>query len=210
MNDAKAIGSGSAMSELEEFVLMNIEAMAYCPTAWEAQVLQEILTLPQVTVSRPPEHQLLNAGMTPHNCHENCSEQEANDPERQHRHVTGWYLYESDLILHSVVEARGQWYCLTPQLVPAKPRFQFIPDSSIEWIGDTASGINEAYRHGVKLPFALRRFPEDHIRMRDRFYILVSKGLSLLDARREVDATLGVELRRMRQEGLELARSDLP
>ncbi|CAH0340498.1 hypothetical protein RHI9324_02166 [Rhizobium sp. CECT 9324] len=203
MDNAEATSGGNTTSELARFVLLNIEAMAHPPTEWEAQVLQEILTLPQVTVSRPPERQLLDAGMIPHNCHENCSAQEANDPEKQHRHVAGWLVFDSDLILHSVVEADGQWYCLTPQLVPATPRFQFIPDPSIEWICDAASGINEAYRHGVKLPFALRRFPEDHIRMRDRFNILVSEGMSLLDARREVDATLGIEIKRMRQEGLE-------
>ncbi|MDP9813632.1 hypothetical protein J2W42_006506 [Rhizobium tibeticum] len=99
-----------------------------------------------------------------------------------------------DLILHSVVERDGQWRCLTPQLVEAPPQFVFIPDSAIEWVETSDGSEREPFRNGTRLPDALRKYPEDHIRMRDRFRELIESGISVLDARSMVDTTLGAEL----------------
>lgn len=181
--------------ELHELILQNVEALSFPPTEWEALTLVEILALPRITVKRPPEDELLAAGMLPYDCHVNCAVQEANDPTKRSRHVWGWLIHGSDLILHSVIEMRGQWLCLTPQLVRAPSSFQFIPDPFIEWRETIDGDAKEAFRGGVKLPIGLRKYPEYHLRMRDQFRDLVASGMSVLDARELVDATLGAELR---------------
>ncbi|CDZ41590.1 Hypothetical protein NGAL_HAMBI1145_59680 [Neorhizobium galegae bv. officinalis] len=183
--------------ELTELILRNASWLAFPATEWEAQTLREVLLLPRVIVTRPPEEQLLAAEMVPYDCHANCSRQEANDPERTSRHVCGWIIDSSDLILHSVVEMSGQWLCLTPQLVPGPRHFEFIPDPLIEWRDTDDGSARDAIREGMPLPHALRKYPERHIRMRDELLRLVASGTSVIDARDEVDATLGAELRRM-------------
>jgi hypothetical protein len=184
--------------ELGELALRNAEQMAFPPTEWEANTLAEVLALPRVTVTRPPEEQLLAAGMLPYDCHANCHAQAVNDPDGMSSHVFGWLIYGSDLILHSVIEMRGHWLCLTPQLVRAPSQFQFIPDTLIEWL-ETSDGARHIFRGGVELPHALRKYPEHHIRMRDEFHDLVASGMSAFDAREMIDATLGAELRKMEQ-----------
>ncbi|MBA1157060.1 hypothetical protein [Microvirga mediterraneensis] len=181
---------------LGELALRNAEQMAFPATEWEANTLAEVLALPRVTVTRPPEEQLLAAGMLPYDCHANCFAQAANDPDRVSRHVFGWLIYGSDLILHSVVETRGHWLCLTPQSVQAPSQFQFIPDPFIEWL-DTGDGGRHAFRCGVRLPKALRKYPAYHLRMWDELNDLMASGMSAFDAREMVDVTLGAELRKM-------------
>jgi hypothetical protein len=182
--------------ELGKLALRNAEQMAFPATGWEANTLAEVLALPRVTVTRPPEEQLLAADMIPYDCHANCFAQAANDPDRVSRHVCGWLIYGSDLILHSVVETRGHWYCLTPQLVQAPSQFHFIPDAFIDWL-DTGDGGRHAFRGGVRLPKALRKYPAYHLRMRDELPDLMASGMSAFDARKMVDVTLGAELRKM-------------
>ncbi|MGO6937868.1 hypothetical protein [Rhizobium johnstonii] len=184
----------SQKAALSELILRNVEEMAFPPTQIEADALADVLALPRVTVTRPPKNDLLKLGMVPYNCHVNCAEYVASDPEELTRHVWGWIILGSDLILHSVVERNGLWRCLTPQLIEVAPTFTFIPDPEIEWV-DTAEGYRQPFRGGVKLPDALRKNPEDHIRMRDRFRELLSSGMSPIDARAMVDGTLGAELR---------------
>lgn len=183
--------------ELGELALRNIEGMAFSPTEWEANTLAEILALPRVVVKRPPVDALLAANMVPYHCHANCANQEANDPDGTSRHVSGWLVYGSDLILHSVVQINGEWLCMTPQLVPVPTQFQFIPDPLIEWrVSNDGSG-KEAFRCGIALPDALRKHPQDHIRARDRFRELMATGLSAFDAHKVVEATLGSRLERV-------------
>lgn len=182
--------------ELGELALRNAEQMSLPPTEVEANTLAEVLALPRVTVTRPPKEQLLAAGMRPYDCHANCFELATNDPKQMTRHVFGWLIYGSDLILHSVVEMRGRWLCLTPQLVPAPSQFEFIPDAHIEW-RETGDGERHPFRCGVSIPSALRKYPEYHIRMRDEFHNLLASGIAAFDAREMVDVTLGAELRKM-------------
>ncbi|WP_187772206.1 hypothetical protein [Agrobacterium sp. B1(2019)] len=156
--------------------------------------LLEVWALPRVTVTRPPEEQFLAIGMRPNDCHANCAAQEANDPEGRSRHVWGWYIYGSDLILHSVVDIGGDWYCLTPQTTSLPSRFQFIPDSVIEWrVSSDGMGM-DAFRGGRALPLALRKDPQVHIRMRDEFMALIAAGLAPVDARDQVAANWGAKL----------------
>lgn len=180
--------------ELGELALRNAERLAFPPSEWEAETLAEVLALPRVIVTRPPEEELLAAGMLPYDCHVNCSAQAANDPDRLSRHVWGWLIYGFDLILHSVVERRGSWLCLTPQLVRSPSQFQFIPDPFIEWAETDDGTARVAFRLGVQLPDALRKHPEHHIRMRDELQRLMASGMSAFEARRVVDATLGADL----------------
>ncbi|MBB5553661.1 hypothetical protein [Rhizobium lentis] len=195
MNDGTTI-TEARKKELGELAQRNIEGMAFPASDWEADTLAEVLALPRVVVTRPPVDALLAADMAPYHCHANCANQEANDPDGTSRHVTGWLVYGSDLILHSVVQIDGEWLCMTPQLVPVAKQFQFIPDPLIEWRVSRDGSGNEAFRGGIVLPEALRRHPQDHIRVRDRFRELMASGLSAFDARKVVEETLGDELKR--------------
>lgn len=162
--------------------------------------MREIDLLPRVQVRRPPAHALLDAGMVAYDCHANCSAQEHNDPHKRFRHVVGWMVYGPDLILHSVVSTGQSWICLTPQLLAASSEFDFVPDPAIVW-RDEPDGERAAYRGARRVPQALRRFPEHHIKMRDKFRELIGQGMPALDARALVDTTLGAEMRAMAAPG---------
>jgi hypothetical protein len=178
---------------LADRVVRLSEEMAFPPTEWEASTLTEVLVLPRVVVTRPAKQYLLSIGMIPYGCHINCAEYVARDPEHLTRHVWGWIIHGSDFILHSVVERDGQWRCLTPQLIEVQPQFIFIPDPAIEWVEASDGSGREPIRNGTRLPEALRKYPEDHIRMRDRFRELIRSGTSVMEARSIIDATLGAE-----------------
>lgn len=121
------ISSGQlSTTELDSFILRNAEELAFLPSEREPDTLAEVLALPRVVVTRPPDEDLFAIGMRPNDCHSNCAAQVANDTERRSRHVWGWYIHGSNLILHSVVEIGSQWFCLTPQIVKTPSRFQFI------------------------------------------------------------------------------------
>lgn len=184
----------AAQAELHQFIFRNVEEMAFEPSEWEAATLLEVLALPRVTVTRPLEEQLLAIGMRPNDCHANCAAQAANGTEGRSRHVWGWYLHGSDLILHSVVDIGGDWYCLTPQTTSLPSRFQFIPDSQIEWQASSDGMGRDAFRGGRQLPLALRKYPKVHVRMRDEFMSLIAAGMSAVDARDRVAANWDAEL----------------
>ncbi len=184
----------AGQADLDEFIFKNVEEMAFEPSEWEATTLQEVLALPRVIVTRPPEEQLLAVGMRPNDCHANCAAQAANDTEGRSRHVWGWYIYGSDLILHSVVDIGGDWYCLTPQTTSLPSRFKFIPDSQIEWRESSDGSGMDAFRGGRPLPLALRKYPHVHVQMRNEFMELIAAGVAAVDARDRVDANWGSEL----------------
>lgn len=184
------------LTELERFILWSAEEFAFPPTEWEAETLEKVLTLPRVVVTRPPDEDLLKIGMRRNDCHANCAAQVANDTEGRSRHVSGWYISGSDLILHSIVEIDGQWVCLTPQIGKASSRFEFIPDTEIEWRVSSDGKARGAYRSGRELPQALRKYPERHIQMRDHFRSLMDSGMSAVEARDEVNATFGADRRK--------------
>ncbi|MER8675338.1 hypothetical protein [Mesorhizobium sp. M0037] len=127
--EATTVAAGTAESiELANLIRRNVESMAFPPSKIEAATYEEVSALPRVVVSRPPAEELLATGFVPYDCHRNCGEQAANDPDGKSRQVTGWLPHGEDLILHSVAIIENQWICLTPQLVPAPNRFEFIPD----------------------------------------------------------------------------------
>ncbi|WP_237353153.1 hypothetical protein [Rhizobium phaseoli] len=196
MLNIQAAKDTQRQEELGRLAIRITEEMAFPPTEWEANVLADVLKLPRIVVVRPPNEELLAADMVHNECHANCHAQAANDLDGLSRHVTGWLIDASDLILHSVVNYGGQWLCLTPQLAETASKFLFIPDPFIEW-RETSDGTGrEAFRNGRALPTALRKYPDDHIRMRDEFHRLMASGMSAFDARGLVDATLGVEFRK--------------
>ena len=174
---------------IDGYVAFNIENMAFPASPAEAETLAKVIALPRVTVSRVPNQYLLAMGMAPYDCHRNCSSYAGSDPDGILKHVWGWIIEGSDLILHSVVERNGVWRCLTPQYIDAPARFTFVPDMVIEW-RDNTDGSRTPYRDGIKLPDTLRKYPDDHIRMRDRFRELINSGVSVPEARSIVEATL--------------------
>lgn len=183
----------SRLNDAEHLLLYNLEEYGFPPSEFEASTLVEVLTLPRITVERPPEHQLLAIGMIPNDCHVNCWRQATNDTEGRSRHVTGWLISGASLILHSVAEIDGQWFCLTPQIVKGPNRFQFIPDQEIEW-RDAADGMGrEPYRKGQLLRGTLRKYPEFHVRMCEEVKSLMANGMRPTEARDQVYAKLGQE-----------------
>ncbi|RWY70063.1 hypothetical protein EHI48_27135 [Rhizobium sp. WSM1325] len=191
MEDLRATAEPSAATMIDH-IIWNVESMAFPVSPEEAEVLASVLKLPRVTVTRPSQQNLLAMGMVAYDCHRNCAVYAESDPDGSTKHVWGWIIHGSDLILHSVVERGGLWRCLTPQHIPVPPHFTFIPDMTIEWL-ENADGSREPFRNGARLPDALRKYPEDHIRMRDRFRELVDSGVSVFNARSIVEATLGAE-----------------
>ncbi|MER9620693.1 hypothetical protein NKI98_04575 [Mesorhizobium sp. M0222] len=182
--EATTVAAGTAESiELANLIRRNVESMAFPPSKIEAATYEEVSALPRVVVSRPPAEELLATGFVPYDCHRNCGEQAANDPDGKSRQVTGWLPHGEDLILHSVAIIENQWICLTPQLVPAPNRFEFIPDPHLEWRNADGGATRAAFRHGNEVPKALRRDPGRHIRMWDEFQALVARGHSVIDAR---------------------------
>ncbi|MBU0582974.1 MAG: hypothetical protein KKB66_10710 [Alphaproteobacteria bacterium] len=169
--------------ELADLIRRNVESMAFPPSEIEAVTYKEVSKLPRVVVSRPPVEELLETGFEYYDCHRNCGEQAACDPDAKSRHVTGWLPHGEDLILHSVAIIGNQWICLTPQLVPAPSRFEFVPDPHLEWRNADGGATRTAFRHGKEVPSALRRHPDRHIRMRDEFQALVARGHSVFEAR---------------------------
>jgi hypothetical protein len=170
-------------SDLATLIRRNVEAMAFPPSEQEATICAEVSALPRVVVYRPPAEDLLAAGFVHYDCHRNCGDQAANDPSGRSRHVSGWLPHGEDLILHSVAVISDQWVCLTPQLVPAPNRFEFIPDTHLEWRDINGGATRIAFRYGDEVPEALRKDPGRHIHMRDEFQALVSRGHSVIEAR---------------------------
>jgi hypothetical protein len=191
MDNGLTTGAFGNDEELSEMALRNADNMAFPPTELEATTFAEVMALPRVVVTRPPREKLLAAGMVPYDCHVNCSEQARQDPVSLH--VTGWLVYGDDLILHSVINRAGQWICLTPQLVPAPQNFAFIPDPYLEWLDNGQQNI--PFRHGLATVEVLRKDPERHILMRDEFHALISSGMSVLQARAEIDVKFGGSLK---------------
>ncbi|MFD1745041.1 hypothetical protein ACFSE1_06145 [Rhizobium helianthi] len=197
MTSSTTTNSEAVQTDLDQFIIRNVEEMAFEPSEWEVKTLLEVLALPRVTVTRPPEEQLLAVGMRPNDCHANCAAQVANDTEGRSCHVLGWYIHGSDLILPSVVDIGGDWYCLTPQTTSLPSRFQFIPDDQIEWrVSFDVMGM-DAFRGGMPLPLALRKYPHVHVPMRNEFMALIAAGLAAMDARDRVAASWGAEFRKL-------------
>jgi hypothetical protein len=82
-------GGQLSTTELDSFILRNAEELAFLPSEWEADTLAEVLALPRVVVTRPPDEDLFAIGMRPNDCHSNCAAQVAKDTERRSRHVWG-------------------------------------------------------------------------------------------------------------------------
>lgn len=175
--------------DLADKIRRNVESMAFPPSEIERAIYADVSALPRVVVYRPPSEDLLSAGFVHYDCHRNCSDQAANDPNGQSRHVAGWLPHGEDLILHSVAIISNQWTCLTPQLIAAPSRFGFIPDPHLEWRDTNGGATRIAFRHGKEVPEALRRDPGRHIRMRDEFEALIARGHSVIDARNIIAKT---------------------
>jgi hypothetical protein len=170
-------------SDLAALIRRNVESMAFPPSEREMVTYAEVSAMPRVIVSRPAAEDLLAVGFVHYDCHRNCGDQAVNDPSGKSMHVSGWLPYGEDLILHSVSIIGNQWICLTPQLVPAPNRFEFIPDPHLEWRDTDGGATRTAFRHGNEVPEALRRDPSRHIRIRDELQALVARGHSVIDAR---------------------------
>ena len=115
------------------FILAGCDEWDRPASAWEAAMVAEVGRLPVVPVGRVPAAQLVSAGMRLNECHDNAIWYAANDPSGRTRHVVGWWPHADLLLLHSVVESAGRYWCITPQAASTPEWFSFIPDAGISW-----------------------------------------------------------------------------
>jgi hypothetical protein len=183
----------AAPTDLDQFIIRNVEEMAFEPSESEAATLLEVLTLPRVTVIRPPEKQLLAVGMRPNDCHANCAAQAANDTEGRSRHVSRWYIHGSDLILHSVVDIGGDWYCLMPQTTSLPYGSSSSPTaiSIAAFIRRNGYGRISGWE---STSLGIRKYPNVQVQMRDEFMALIAAGVAAVEAQDKVSANWAAEL----------------
>jgi len=192
MGKAARIRAEQRRTDLAEMLMVESERWGRPETDLERAWLKELLQLPRVQVMRPPDEQLLVSGMRPKECHLNCWAQEKNDP--QSKHYPGWMVDGPVLVLHSVIQAQGQWLCLTPQMAVGMPStFEFIPDPSMEWVSNGEGG-RVLRRRGHEVPVGLRAHPEVHVAMHQEFMRLIATGQHPVDAYKEIDDTFGKQL----------------
>ena len=141
--------------------LTELAKWAFPPTEWEVVTVEEIKRLPVIKVDRASDRDLESMCMPPRKCHANARYRAENDPEGRSKQVTGWWLQDGNYVLHSIVNQRGRYVCVTPAPLHPENPFHFIPDPKIEWreVGD----YREAYRGGVQIGPGIRSNPSQAI-----------------------------------------------
>jgi hypothetical protein len=144
------------LKKLRDGMLLHAEGWCFAPSAWESELVKEILRLPVYSVLRMPIEDLKWMRMQPNECHSNTLFYEQKDPTKQSKSITGWWLQGTEFILHSVVGCEGQFRCITPS-ASGETEIQFYPDSKIQWI--EADNRTAAFRNGEEIGNGVRRFP---------------------------------------------------
>jgi hypothetical protein len=155
--ETKSVGEAKQkMRELRDRMLWQAEGWCFAPSAWERELVGEIVQLPAHTLPRMPTKDIEWMGMPASECHANTRWYERNDPTKRSKSVTGWWLQGMEFILHSVLGCNGQYMCITP--TPRnESEIRFFPDSKIEWF--EAGEFFTAFRNGREVGIGVRRFP---------------------------------------------------
>ena len=140
-------------------ILAQIDRWAFAPSAWESATVRAVSKLPTTLVQRLPTDQLFSIGMQPNECHDNAWFQQENDPEGESQFVVGWIDGgEGRYALHSVCEAQGILFCVTPTPHLAATPFKFIRDDQIQVSFDDESF--SFTRDGGEIGVGIRMHPQ--------------------------------------------------
>jgi hypothetical protein len=126
------------------------------PSGWESAICNELGDKVVSVVRRASVEELSWMRMPPNKCHANVRWYVNNDPSKQARAVTGWWVQPPDFVLHSVIETNGQLICITPSHFD-EAEFPFIPDPKITWVED--GEVYSAVRDGQVIGSGVRAFP---------------------------------------------------
>lgn len=144
------------LKKLRDGLLWQAESWCFAPSAWERELVEEILCLHVHNVPRLPIKDIEWMGMPPGECHSNTRWYERNDPTKQSKSVTGWWLSGTDFILHSVLGCESQYMCITPT-ARGETEIQFFPDPQIQWV--EIDNRIAAFRNSQEIGIGVRRFP---------------------------------------------------
>ena len=109
-------------------------------------------------------------------CHHNAAWYAANDQSGSSHHILGWWSHLDLLVLHSVIERDGQYWCVTPQAETTAERFGFYPDNKITWLDRDGDRIFS--RNGGAVGAGLRRDPQRRLAAIERARKRLSDGVS--------------------------------
>lgn len=142
--------------KLRASMLAQADAWSRPASAWEAELVEELLDMPVVRVPRLPAEDIAWMRMPANECHANTRWYAANEPTGQVRSVSGWWLQGFDFVLHSVIGNQGEYRCITPS-ADGETEIFFIPDAKIEWV--ETGEVYSARRNGQFVDLGVRRFP---------------------------------------------------
>lgn len=142
--------------KLRASMLAQADDWSRPPSAWEAELVEELLDMPAVRVPRLPATDITWMGMPANECHANTRWYERNDRTGQAKSVSGWWLQGLDFVLHSVLGNQGQYRCITPS-AGGETEIIFIADPKIEWV--ETGDVYSPRRNGQFVGLGVRRFP---------------------------------------------------
>jgi hypothetical protein len=163
------------LQKLRDGLLWQAEGWCFPATVWESELVEEILNLPSFKIPRLSNKELRSMGMPPGECHSNTRWYERNDPTKETKSVTGWWLQGVEFILHSVLGRNGQFMCITPT-ARNETEIQFFPDTKIEWI--EADNHIAAFRNGREIGLGVRPFPAFTIAQNEAIRARLLSGMS--------------------------------
>jgi hypothetical protein len=175
------MGEAKRKSEaLRQSMLKEMDLWTEPPSDYERQLAAEISGMPVVKVLRPPRAEIIQHGMKPQECHQNCISYCQLDPEGRSTIVTGWWIKGDNYVSHSVVRREQQLFCVTPYIWEER-QFRFVPDSKITW-SDGPNGTVVSERDGRPLELRVRMDPERTIQQCNDIRALVVKGIDPMKA----------------------------
>lgn len=177
--------------ELKEHLLLQADWWTFSPSEWERALVDELLDMPAYPVPRMDEADMAAMKMAPNQCHANTRWYEKNDPNARSKAVSGWWMKNTDFVLHSVMKDGDQYFCVTPG-DQGEDEIIFIPDPNIVWVERGANCA--AIRNGEEVGVGVRRFPALTIglfqMMRYRLFIGMDPDQAQYFSDEEMDALM--------------------
>jgi hypothetical protein len=170
MGDAK-----KNLAAFREGLLSQALRWCFAPSAWENDLVAQIVAMPSHRVPRMSASDLAWMGMPANECHANTRWYEKNDPTQESKSITGWWLQGMEFILHSVLSRQGQYVCITPT-ARDDSEIQFFPDPKIEWI--VRDNCFCAMRNGHEIGLGVRRFPSFTIAQNEILIARLNSGMN--------------------------------
>jgi hypothetical protein len=125
------------------------------PAASERRLVDEVLRLPCQTVHRQDRDWLIEAGMSPRNCHINAAIAASAIGAKL---VSGWWHLGGILVLHSLITDGEVMNCVTPHSIPV---MEFRADPHVRAVEESPHGLRVLPRRaGRFIPPRLRIDPQ--------------------------------------------------